>query len=111
MAANSGSFIRFSATPDSSEAKRPTAAATSAPPGLRTLRASPQGVYPIAPLRQVIERAQQQHGIHATVAFVEPPRVAQPAGGQRGLGLARRGRARLFDVERRGIDERHAIAS
>src|SRR5439155_13558095 len=70
-----------------------------------------QSLDPVAPLREVIEGTQEQHRLHARVAFIEPPRIAQAATGQRGLRLTGRGGPRMLDVERRGIDERDAVAA
>ncbi len=61
-------------------------------------------------LDQMIERAQEQDGVGAGIGIFEPARIAQPAGGQGSVWLARRGRLGLLDVERHGIDQMHAIA-
>ena len=66
---------------------------------------------PFAALREVIERAHQQHGVDAGVGHVEPARIAEPDAGEGTLGLARGGLARLLDVQRRGVDQMHAVTT
>ena len=65
---------------------------------------------PVRLLRQVIERAQQQHGVGARVRPLEPPRVADARTRELAPGLAARSNARLIDMHRARIDQVHLVA-
>jgi len=65
---------------------------------------------PVGALGQVIERAQEQHGVHARVGLVEPARVADARAGDRVVRLTRRGPARVLDVLREGVHQVDLVA-
>ena len=70
-----------------------------------------EGPDAIGALGQVVERAQQQDGVHGRVRFLEPARVSHAQAGHGRLGLERRGLSRLLDVERHRVHEMHAISA